>query len=143
MKRIMIIAVAIFISSVAFSQNEQSEYTKVLTELYDLAGYSDSFDTTFDRIMGLQDSMNDFQVGKDGAGFEDFKSEKMAELLVLITPIYQKYFTIDELREVIAFYHTPVGKKFGSKAGVITTESTTAIEGWAMDMVRTMMDMTQ
>ena len=43
----------------------------------------------------------------------------MAELY---TPIYQKYLTLNDLKEIIAFYESPVGKKMSASASAMMTE---------------------
>jgi hypothetical protein len=39
-----------------------------------------------------------------------------------IIPIYRKYFTEEDIREIIAFYKTPVGSKYAKLAGKIHRE---------------------
>src|SRR5215469_3273470 len=39
----------------------------------------------------------------------EFSSGKFGEILI---PIYRKYFSSDEIKELIAFYKSPLGKKF-------------------------------
>ncbi|HYS54824.1 MAG TPA: DUF2059 domain-containing protein [Thermoanaerobaculia bacterium] len=36
---------------------------------------------------------------------------KGAELIELMTPVYDKYYTLEDLEAMIAFYRTPVGQK--------------------------------
>lgn len=43
----------------------------------------------------------------------------MTELYI---PIYQKYLTIDDLKQIIAFYESPVGKKLASVTPAMTAE---------------------
>src|SRR5262245_46700277 len=40
------------------------------------------------------------------------KEIKLEELLDSMVPIYDKYLTQDDIKGVIAFYESPVGKKF-------------------------------
>ncbi len=41
----------------------------------------------------------------------------------MIIPIYDKYFTDDDIHQLLAFYSTPVGKKLVENLPVITQES--------------------
>jgi hypothetical protein len=49
--------------------------------------------------------------------------DKFVELLI---PVYDTHFSNDELKGLIAFYQTPLGKKMISKLPVIMTESAAA-----------------
>ena len=41
---------------------------------------------------------------------DEFKAKvNLDSLLSIVTPIYAKHFTLDELNELIAFYKTPIG----------------------------------
>ncbi|TGK15189.1 DUF2059 domain-containing protein [Leptospira fluminis] len=63
--------------------------------------------------------------------WEDFRKELHGEDMVeLIVPIYDKYFTIEEIREITAFYNSPVGKKLLEKNPQITQESMQVGEIW-------------
>lgn len=52
-------------------------------------------------------------------------NEKMSE-------IYAKYFSIDEMKEIIAFYKTEAGKKFTVRLPEIAEESRDAFREWTM-----------
>jgi hypothetical protein len=63
--------------------------------------------------------------------WNEFKNEIKAEDLVnLIIPIYDKYFTENEIDELIKFYNTPIGKKMISNLPVIMQESMQAGQKW-------------
>ena len=65
--------------------------------------------------------------------WEEFRNEVDAqELLNLIVPIYDRHFTHDEIRAIIAFYETPVGLKFIEMLPAITQESMQAGQEWGM-----------
>jgi hypothetical protein len=52
----------------------------------------------------------------------------------LIYPIYNKYLTLEEIREFIRFYRTPVGKKAISVMPKMMQESMQASEAWAQSL---------
>lgn len=43
-------------------------------------------------------------------------------LVELYVPIYQKYLTLDDLKDINTFYESPVGKKLGSSTPAMMTE---------------------
>jgi tetratricopeptide (TPR) repeat protein len=53
----------------------------------------------------------------------------------LIYPIYNKYLTLDEIREVIRFYKTPAGKKMTSVLPKMMQEFMQASQPWANSLV--------
>jgi uncharacterized protein len=53
-------------------------------------------------------------------GRKGFTAERMVEELV---PIYDKYFTAEEIKSLIAFYESPVGKKLVASQPSIITEA--------------------
>jgi hypothetical protein len=56
---------------------------------------------------------------------------KRAELLDIIAQAYAKHFTEAELKDVVAFYKTPVGKKVIAQEPAAIQESLTAAQQWA------------
>ena len=51
-------------------------------------------------------------------------------------PIYDKHFTHDEIRELIAFYQTPIGRKLTSELPAITQESMEAGQKWGEEVAQ-------
>ena len=63
--------------------------------------------------------------------WDDFAKEIKAEDLVnLIIPIYDKYYTEDDIDQLISFYNTPTGKKMIETLPIVTQESMTAGQAW-------------
>jgi uncharacterized protein len=56
---------------------------------------------------------------------------KRAELLDIIAQAYAKRFTEAELKDVVAFYKTPAGKKMIAQEPAAIQESLTAAQQWA------------
>ena len=66
---------------------------------------------------------------------EEFWTKFMAkvdasELTELIVPIYAKYFTHDEVKQLLAFYQTPLGQKMIANQPAIMQESMEAGQKW-------------
>jgi hypothetical protein len=51
---------------------------------------------------------------------KDFTSEKMTDSVI---PIYDKYLTLDEIKQLIAIYETPIGQKLIAVLPQITREA--------------------
>ena len=54
---------------------------------------------------------------------EKMKEKFIDRMVELIAPIYQKYLTLSDLKQIVAFYQTPVGKKLGEAVPSISMDS--------------------
>jgi hypothetical protein len=61
---------------------------------------------------------------------ECIKEFSPQEMIDLVAPIYAKYYTEDELVQLIQFYKTPLGKKVIETLPMITQDSYSAGEEW-------------
>jgi hypothetical protein len=66
------------------------------------------------------------------AGFwADFRNEAKAEdLLDMMVPIYDKYYTHDDIRDLIKFYESPIGQKMIETMPLVLQESMQAGQEW-------------
>ena len=58
----------------------------------------------------------------------------------MIIPIYEKHFTHEELKQLIAFYESPIGKKLIKVQPQIMMESMAAGEEWGKKLVQKAME---
>lgn len=58
------------------------------------------------------------------------KKIKSDDLTNQIAPIYGKYYTKDDLKQIIAFYNTPIGRKMIAVTPQISRESMTVGQEW-------------
>lgn len=56
----------------------------------------------------------------------------------LIVPIYDRHFTHEDVKGLIAFYQTPLGKKMIATLPAIAQESMTAGQQWGMEIAQKM-----
>jgi len=61
------------------------------------------------------------------------------EMVELIVPIYAKYFSHDEIRELIKFYQSPLGKKLTRVLPDVTRESMAAGQKWGAELAAEVM----
>ncbi len=61
----------------------------------------------------------------------EMKKVSTAGFITAIVPIYKKHFTQAEVKEMIKFYTSPIGKKMAQKLPVITQEAMAGTQGWA------------
>jgi len=65
------------------------------------------------------------------AFWDEFKKEvNLEELIEQMAPVYVKYYTDDELVQLIAFYKTPLGQKVTEKLPLINQDSFAIGQEW-------------
>lgn len=72
----------------------------------------------------------------------DFKKEYEALLPSLyekMVPVYQKYYTHEEIKEMLKFYNSPLGKKIAKNAGNLTSDGMQVGQDWGMELQGVMM----
>jgi uncharacterized protein len=75
--------------------------------------------------------------GADQGFWDSFRSEiDTAELVRMIIPIYDKHFTHEEIRGLIAFYQTPLGAKFVEKMPALAQDSMAVGMKWGGDLAQ-------
>ncbi len=63
--------------------------------------------------------------------WEDFRKEaRPEELVAQLVLIYDKHLTHQEVKEIIAFYETPAGRKLVAVLPMVTQESMVAGQAW-------------
>jgi hypothetical protein len=69
--------------------------------------------------------------------FEKFRAKRTPDQLVdLIVPIYDKYYSDDEIKGLIQLYQTPLGKKMLAVLPNVMAESQAAGAAWGRDLGR-------
>lgn len=63
--------------------------------------------------------------------WDEFMSElDKEELIELIIPIYEEHFSESDIKELIQFYNSPIGKKLVSELPAISRQAMQAGEAW-------------
>ena len=56
-----------------------------------------------------------------------------------IANVYMQEYTHDDIKQILKFYETPIGKKMTEKAGVIAEKNMTASQEWGSSLQGMMM----
>ena len=133
MKKISSTLILILISCfLSFAQNE-NEYKETLKTMFEISGSEDTYQAAITQVFSI--FKGQYAEVKEETWTElekEFQNTSMDDLIDLLAPVYQKHLTIDDLKELIKFYETPVGKKFASKTPFITQESMQVGQEWGM-----------
>jgi hypothetical protein len=67
--------------------------------------------------------------------WDEFAKELKAEdLITLIIPVYDKYYTEEDIDQLIVFYNSPIGKKVTETLPAISQESMIAGQAWGKQL---------
>jgi hypothetical protein len=101
---------------------QEAEKIKNIRELLNVTGVKAISDQMMTQML---DSMKTQFPQVPAKVWDAFKAElNTDEMLNQLIPIYSKYYTNDEIKQMIAFYETPLGKKTIAVLPQITREST-------------------
>jgi hypothetical protein len=69
--------------------------------------------------------------------FERFRAKRdPAQLIAIVVPIYDKYYSDEEIKGLIKFYESPLGKKMAAALPQIMSESQAAGGKWGQELGR-------
>ncbi len=129
MKSIFYTLVFITLPFISFSQDSKNKKVKEFLEVSGAAKMGEQVVSSM--IEMFKSSYSDVQI----EFWNEFKKEiKSDQLIDLVTPIYAKHYTEQELNELINFYKSPIGQKTVNLLPVITEESMAVGQQWGMDI---------
>lgn len=135
MKKIIILSLLFVISHVgAFAQNDAA-YSAKIKRMFEVSGSEQIFKTSIKSMFDIikkQKSQVPEDVLKEYES--QFLNTSLDDLVKMFVPIYQKYLTGEEVDQLIAFYQSPIGKKFAGVTPAITQESMLAGQQWGMQV---------
>ncbi len=101
-----------------------------------LSGGLATVDTMVPQIIGMMKQQSpSVSEATWNAVMEKAKQFFSDNLVKVYVPIYQKHLTLDDLKKIVAFYESPVGKKLGAVTPAITMEGMTAGQQLGMELV--------
>jgi len=110
----------------------QDSYKSDVIEIIKLSGATASITVIVDQVLPMIPVENQ----------ADFKKEYEASLPSLyekMVPVYQKYYTHEEIKEMLKFYKSPLGKKIAENAGNLTSDGMQVGQDWGMELQAIMM----
>lgn len=112
---------------------QQSESEKDILKLLEVNGSAATYDLAFEQMVAQYKMMkpNVPQVFWESAKRDVFDKE-IVELNKKLIPVYQKCFTADEIKQLIAFYQSPLGKKLTEGTTKVSKESMQIAQTWGM-----------
>jgi hypothetical protein len=125
MKNPIVILTLIVTFFTSHSQNES--YKDVLLEYMDVQGSLDSFNNSIDQMSKMMGG----QIEADK--LKPIMDEMFLSLVDALVPVYKNHLSIQDLKDGIEMYKTPIGKKIAQKTPLITQETMNVSMQWGME----------
>ena len=124
MKKILLIVVACFSLTVNAQQDDQYlTDTKNLVKIVSESAFTPMIDQFASMV----------SADKKEALIADVKAT-FPELYAKMAEIYMEEFSHSEIKELLAFYATPIGKKLADKTGELSQKGMIAGQSWGMKL---------
>ena len=128
MKKIFFAIVVSMVCLCSMAVNAQDDvYKQELKTSIVASGASISYEAIIGQMLAMQPSLTD-------EAKTTITEKALAELIDLMTPVYQKHISLDDLRAINAFYQTEAGKRIGAAVVGITADSMPVGQQWAMKL---------
>ena len=126
-KFIFLIAIAIgsMVCTAARAQTTKEAYKQELRSYMESSGSTASFDTMVNQLFMMAG-------GIPAEKKAEIRTQAFDKLVDLMTPVYQKNITLEDLKEINKFYQTPAGKRISGAQPKIAVESTQVGQQWGM-----------
>ncbi len=124
--------IGLLICTFSFCHAQEDQLDRDIKKFLSINGSKESMEPMITQMLGQ------FRTMKSGVPEEFWASTKLeiiAELPKLydqLVPIYRKIFTHDEIKGLIKFYESPLGKSLTSKTPTITRQSMQIGQQWGM-----------
>lgn len=131
-KILFVVTLLLFSVGSAFSQVDNS-YKESLKKMLQANGSEESFKVAIKQMIGMfkQQRLNvpdAFWTEME----QEFLKTSIDDITDMLLPVYQNHLTESDIKEIIEFYQSPVGKKFADKTPLIMQESMKVGEQWGM-----------
>jgi hypothetical protein len=121
----------LFLLIVAFATQSQSQdnskFQKETVEFIKLTGAGSAFENAISQIGAMVPETNK-------AAFIAEASQTLDPLYVKMAQLYMAEFTQEEIKELVAFYHTDLGKKLATKQLSLTQKAMSFGQSWGMEV---------
>ena len=141
MKILLVLFILVTANLVAHSQNDVSSYAQTLSKMMEVSGQKATFKASISKMVDLIKQQKSEVPAETWTEFEQaFLSASHEELVTMLVPVYQKHLSEADLKNVIAFYQSPAGRKFAEKTPIITTECMQVGQQWGMKIAQQFME---
>jgi hypothetical protein len=126
MKKTILVVVLVLTTIFTINAQEKDEFTRSTEKLVELI-----------TKPALQSTINNYKAVVSQEKITDFLNEinsTLSELYSTIAKSYMKEFTHEDIKKLLVFYNSEIGRKLSAKKSVLLQSESAAIEFWAIDL---------
>ncbi|ULC59769.1 DUF2059 domain-containing protein [Flaviramulus sp. BrNp1-15] len=127
MRKVLLACLFALVTVVQVNAQENTEFKNETVEFLKLTGAGAAFENAIDQIGTMVSAENKEAYIKEANGTLVGLYDKMADL-------YMAEFTQDEIKELVAFYNTNLGKKLAEKQLGLTQKAMMFGQSWGMEV---------
>jgi hypothetical protein len=136
MKKVLTLLAIAFINVSAFAQTN-TEYAETLKKMFKVSGSEETYKSAIKQIFTMYKQQYTDVSAEVWSEFEkEFYAASIDELTEMLAPVYQKHLTQQDLEKLIAFYETPIGKKYAESTPKLMEESMQIGQQWGMKIAQ-------
>lgn len=141
MKKILMLLTFFALSSgVCFSQ-ASTEYKSAVKKMMVASGAENTYKVVISQMVtAFKAQKSDIPEEFWTAMSTELLKTSMTDLADMLTPVYEKHLTLADINELIAFYQSPIGKKFAEKTPLIMQESMQIGQEWGRKLGQQIID---
>ncbi len=130
MKKALFVIAFAMATQFGFAQDDA--YKKDVMKVIELNGSAAQMKMAKDQILKM------IPAEKQAAFLVEFDAS-LPSLYDKLVKVYNEVYTKDDIKAILAFYETPIGKKMTAKSGEIAEKSQAAGQEWGMGLQAMMM----
>ena len=119
-----------------FVNAQSNDFDKDLKTFLSINGSTETYSMVYDQITMQLKTMNP---NVPDSAWVKLKTEvfnpEVDKLIEQIIPLYKKHFTHEDIKALISFYESPIGKKLVSKTPQLTQESMKMGQSWGIGLM--------
>jgi uncharacterized protein len=123
------------------SKAQTSDYDNDLVKLLTVNGSTETYNMVYDQLTA---QLKLTKPGVPDSAWSNLKREvfdvEIMELTKQLVPLYKKHFTQGEVKELISFYESPIGKKLTTETTLIAKETMQISQTWGMNLMSKLYD---
>lgn len=144
MKRVCLLLVfTTLFASASWAQTspEDAAYGRALRKMMEVSGGEATYYMAINQMIDMFSA----QMGPEaGEFFTSFKAEMLKtgidDLMTMLEPVYRKHLSLKDIEDLIAFYESPVGRKFAAVSPLITQESMAVGQEWGTQIAQKILE---
>ena len=131
MKKLILTFAFVLVAQLGMAQANEA-FKKDVLKMIELTGSAGQMKMAKEQILKMVPKE------KHAAFLVEFEST-MPALYDKMAGVFMQEYTHDDIKAILKFYETPIGKKMTEKAGIIAEKNVAASQEWAMGLQGMMM----